>query len=297
MSSKKKLSREVPFAEVSKSKELSLASHYIEIGRYKQAKDILEDLLSENPNDGSILYLLASCYYFLEQYLDALELVQEALNKGFALENCNCLMGQIFVDTKKFIQAEECFLAALAINPRDAETIAAYGNLMIATGHEKKAIKLLEEALSIEPDNPIVLHYNLKIHFSKDKNRYHQIKFLEDYMESASSEVSKLIHLGLYHVLRKQHWTARQLFKEAFLLDPTSKHLQEILDEFHPIYMPLYFVEKIGGPAVLWIGMVLIFMISEYFDIYYIATPLAIIYIVFCIYSWVVPYIFKKYFR
>lgn len=169
--------------------------HYLEIGRYPKAKELLTSLLRNDPQNNELLYLMAYSCFCLDQYSEAKEVCKEALINGFSTEKCNSLLGQIHNNLKEYPEAEKCFLEALRINPQNAPVMAAYSNLMLVTGHEEKAVALLQEALRLNPDDNVVLSFSF-YHFLAKNKRQEQLKSLEQYMTVSNNEVNKLIKLG-----------------------------------------------------------------------------------------------------
>lgn len=270
--------------------------HYIQIGRYEQAQDSLVRLIGVDPNNGELLYLMACCCYGLEKSEDAFLYCSEALKNGFSAEDCNSLLGSIYIDLNRYVEAEQCMLEALRLNPQNASLLARYGYLMLKTGHEKKAKKLMEEALRIEPDDEEVLKYNFYYYLAKNK-KTEQMEVLHQYFIYSNNEVRKLIHLGLANLFSKNYKSARENFREAFLLDPTNEAILELLRETdynsNFLFLPQRIILKIGGPAVAWIAvMALLFILNTLkFDIAVVTVGL--LWVTLCLYTWATPLIYK----
>lgn len=272
------------------------ALHYLQIGRYEQAQVSLIRLIGVTPNNGELLYLMACCCYGLEKMEDALYYCSEALKNGFSPEDCNSLLGSIYIDLKRYVEAEECMLEALRLNPQNAALLAKYGYLMLTTGHEKKAKRLMAEALRIEPHDEEVLKYHFFYYLAKD-NKTEQMEILHQNILYSSDEIRKLIYIGLADLFSKNYKSARENFRQAFLLDPTNELVLDLLSETEYnssiLFLPQRVIDKIGGPAVAWIAvMVLLFTLNKLkFDMGVVV--LSIVWIVLCLYTWVTPLIYK----
>lgn len=277
-------------------KTLQEVFHYIHMARFGQAMEKLVQPLAESPNDGRLLYLLAICEHGLDRNEEALISCREAFQKGFSAEYCNFLLGKICVELKKLVEAEECFLEALRINPRNAEVIANYGFLMLKTGHDQKGAQLLDEALRLEPDNETVLHYNFYRRLESDK-RDEQARILEQYLNSSDSEVRKLVNVGLSDWFAGDYRSARENFRQAFLLDPTNAGILSILREVarqsHILFLPHRLVDKIGGPAVVWVIFVASVLIMGRLGWYIGVAVVVMLYLFYVAYSWAAPVIYK----
>lgn len=277
---------------------LNQANHCLGIGNFKKAKEILLSLLAEEPNSGELLFLTGYCLFCLGESDKALDFCIEALSHDWDPEVCNMLLGDIYMDMQRYVEAEECYLTSLNLNPQNAEVMAAYGLLMLKTGYEGKAAKLLEEAIRLEPENEVVLNYNFHYYLAKDK-KDEQVRIIEQFLISSDSEVKKLVNIGLHDLFREEYNSARENFRQAFLLDPTNKNILQILNELdkqtHVLLKPLQFIDSLGGPAVMWFVFIISFFSLRALDLDIPALVLGMIYLIYVIYSWTVPHIYNKF--
>lgn len=278
-------------------------SIYIDMHRYEQALDKLKTILSYNPTHGRALYLTALCYTNTGYNDEALELCTESLQNGFSAEDCYYLMGSIYKDRNQFAKAEEHYLACLHINPLKASAISSYALLMLKTGHKKKAKKLIDEAMKIDPSNEIVLH-NVFIYCIYSGNKKAQTDSLQKYVNNTSNDVWKLISIGTYNKHNKKYTLARENFREAFLLDPTNYDLLSLLEEMdiltHWFFFPYRLIQKAGGTGVVFLGFVLVIIIGCTFIPPALTKIIIWLFLLFNIYGYLTPFAyntFKKYRR
>ncbi len=272
------------------------AIHYINIGRYEKSIEILFDLLSEDPDSGYYLYLAAKCYYCVDNYSEALKYCAESIEKGYGIEDCKFLMGQIHSEFKNYSLSEECYLEVLRLNSQNAAAFAAYGMLMLKTGHEKKAVKLLDEAMRLDPQNEIVLHYKFMYYLVKDKPK-EQLSTLKNYMVYANDEKNKLIKLGIYNMYNQKPKEARENIRQAYLMDPTDNDVLQLLKEVcidsSIIHLPQRLIQRVGGPVVLWISFIILVVVLRSLKLYTIQMYVVLIYLVIVVYTWITPLINK----
>jgi len=277
-------------------KAMMEVNHYLDMGRAEQALEKGMKLLSHYPENGFLLYKIARCHYLLDQYEQAIHFTREALRVGFAEEYCYFLLGVTYLESGKYVESEEAFLHALRHNPGDADSLAAYGYLMLLTGHEDKADRLLEEALRIDPENSNVLHYQLMFSVAKEKFD-EQDQFLEQYVQVADSEKNKLIHMGMTELSRKNFKQAREYYRQAFLMDPTDARILEILKDLdeatHFLFFPQRLIMKLGGPIPVWLGFIVLMFVLNWLDWGVAASIIAPVYLVLVILSWTTPLIYK----
>lgn len=275
---------------------LNEAQHYYAMERYEKSLDKLDQLLSMHPNDSEILYMTANSLFCLNRYDEATEYCRQALTNGFFAVDCYYLLGQIFMEINQYVEAEAHFLEALRNSSERADIMAVYGYLMIKTGHDKKARRLLEEALSIDPSDEVVLQYHFYYHLAKN-DRNDQVEALKKYLQTSDSEVRKLIQIGIMEYSNDNYKVARENFRQAFLLDPTNEEILSSLKELEQaasiFYFPQRMIDKIGGPAVVWIGMIIFVLSLRALGFPKAAGIVSVIYIVICVYSWMVPFVYK----
>lgn len=264
------------------------AIHYYDISRYEQCIKVLHELLSSYPNDSHGLLLIAHCYYNLDRYDEAIEYCKQSAIGNLLVEEVAFLLGKIHMEKKKFAESERNFLEVLRVNPSNPSALSFYGLLMFKTDNEKKAKKLIDEAMRIDPNNPDVLHVNLVFFMYKNK-KHHQITALEKYLDSASSDFSKVIHIGIYNLHNKNYTQARENFRQAFLMNPTDTEILGILRELERrcsiFFIPIRFIGTVS-PAILWIGFIVCVFIFTKLELDFIATAILILYLSLAVYSW-----------
>lgn len=279
-------------------KILNEATIYMDMHRYEQALSKLKQLLSYGPNNGRALYLMSLCYFNLNQNEKSLEFCNESLNNGFSASDCQYLLGRIYTNLLNYAKAEDHFLECLNINPKQASALSYYGILMLRTRRYKKALKLMNEAMEIDPTNEIVLH-NMFVYYMNTGYKKRQIDSLESYVNTASNEISKLINIGLYNVHIKDYPTARENFRQAFLLDPTNQYTLDLLEEIdllsHWLFIPYRLMYKAGGPLVFIVGFILFEIIGRAFLDPHLLIKISKLFILFSAYIGFTPYIFNAF--
>ncbi|MDF2606802.1 MAG: hypothetical protein K0S34_997 [Bacillales bacterium] len=279
-----------------KEKKLSAIKHLLNIERYEDAEIHIKDILVQNPFDPDGLYFMAVVHFSRLEYELARNTCQEALEHGYDEATCHHFIATIYKYEKDYNNAEQFYLTALEMEPQNGEILASYGYLMFITGFEKKALALLENAYQLEPHSARVNQYVLDYYFAKSDSEK-QLVFLKSAMESASDDVQKLINIATYHALRDEDKEAREYYRQAFLIDPKNHSLLDLLSDIdervHILYLPLRLMNKIGGPAVVWGVFMLSFLILNLTKQYVILFPLISLYLLFVVYSWIAPLLYK----
>ncbi|WP_036130316.1 hypothetical protein [Lysinibacillus sphaericus] len=264
--------------------------HYFDIGKYNQVIELVKEELQDHIENSMLWYMLGYSNYTIDEFDDAEEQLHEAMRLGHDEEIVFYVLGHLYMETEKWQEAEASFLEVLCLNPNDAETHASYAVLMKKTGHRKKAKLLIEKALELDPENAYVLrkHFTLEgVHGDKQQ----QVLALEQYMNSADSELAKLLHLGNNASFRHNDKEAKEYYRQAYLLQPEDKNLLSILEEMefsgHPLLALNRIIERFGGAPVFWlIGVgttfTLLFLGFEDIGILWMKC-----YIVLALYTWI----------
>ncbi|MGZ0050644.1 tetratricopeptide repeat protein [Brevibacillus gelatini] len=277
------------------SRHYQLGKHYYDMNRYEQAKEHLREALAEAPTNPTVLYMLSYCEFELGNVEEAYELCVDVLQKGLVTEYVYQLLALILQSQKKWYEAEQALLQALALNPQEPGIIATYAYLMLQTGHVKKARLLMEEAKRLDPQDSTVLHYQFYIDLIVS-NKKQQQKTLQSYVEVEDDELYKLIKIGEEAYFRDDYKTAKENLVQAFLLDPTNERIKEMLDaidkETHIVFWPNRLVDKLGGPIGMWVVFAVILFLISYlapFALGYFAVG----WLVFAVYTWISPLVYK----
>ncbi|MBO8172053.1 MAG: tetratricopeptide repeat protein [Bacillaceae bacterium] len=283
------------------AKTKQIIYHYLEIGRFETALDYIKQALENSPDDPELYYYMGYVFYRQDRNEEAVEVLHQALSYGDEYqEEIYLLLASICIDADQWVEAEENLLKVLELNPNNAEAHAHYAYLMKKTGHKEKAERLIQEAHRLDPDDEQVLRY---AHLMKlgDKDKEEQFFLLERFIEQADNQVSVHLQLGLHELFRERHGQALKHFKEAYLLDPTNQFLAEVVKELeqdtHFLYAPLRWVNKIGGPAVLWIIAIAISLAGQLLGLDKFVAVFIGIYLIYAIYSWTVPLLLKIYYK
>ncbi|MEJ8544518.1 tetratricopeptide repeat protein [Brevibacillus borstelensis] len=272
------------------------AMHLYQMGRYEQAKEKFMPFLARSQEDGQLLFFVAYCSFKLDQLDEAETFAREALRVGYFGEEVYSLLGIICKAKGAYAEAEEFFLTGLSHNPQDGDLLAQYAYLMLVTGYEEKAKLLMAEAMRIDPESEVVLHYHYHFLRAYDEVEAQQ-ETIRKYNEIAGSDVDKLLKMGLAALDRGHYREARECYRQAYLMDPGNKQLLQAIEEIdeiiHPVFLPNRLLHKTGGPVIWWICFIGALFLCSRLDWNTAGEILAMVYIPFCIYTWVSPLIYR----
>lgn len=278
-------------------KETSLIEHYMNLNRFEDAAPLIENLLRQDPNDDYALFKMALVQYCRDNNNEAILLFKEALLNGYDELACYYFLGCAYVEENRFQEAENAFLTALHHDPEDAETYAAYAELMFKTGYEEKALALYEKAKQLDPENEKVNQHILHYYFAKSDSEK-QLEYLKNVIDTSTGEIQNLLNTAAYHLLRGEDKEARELARQAFLLDPTNKKVLEVLAELdqdtHPMFFPQRLMQSAGGPAAVWLEFIVVSFILKFFELNVLLVVYVCLYVLFVIYTWIAPILYKR---
>jgi Tfp pilus assembly protein PilF len=279
-----------------KENDAAVIAHYFNLGRYEAAAPIIEKVIRQNPEDSTALFQMAVVEMSRNHFSEARETCREALRFGYDEITAYHFIGSTYQHEGKLTEAEEAFLTALEKDPLNGELIASYGRLMLQAGHDQKALALLEQAREIEPYSERVNQFLLDFYFAKSDLKMQQ-EYISNVLETSADEVQNLTNMAMFHVLKGEVKEARECYRQAFLLNPEDENILTLLQYYdsliHPLFAPQRFMEKVGGPAVVWIAFMVISFALKSLDLYIPLFIFAVIYILYVIYTWITPLIYK----
>jgi tetratricopeptide (TPR) repeat protein len=152
----------------------------------------------------------------------------------------------------------------------------------------------MAEAMRLDPENAVVLNYQLMFHIFEN-NKNHQVDTLHRIINSTSSELIKLINLGIYNIHNKNYKTARENFRQAFLLNPTDKDLLATLEDLDKncsiLFLPNRLIDKIGAPIV-WLSFIALIIILGFLNLKTLQGAIALVYVSLALYTWIARFLY-----
>ena len=254
------------------SKELiQKADFLIERKRFKEAADLIRQVLSNNPNEPMALSLMAICQEDLESPQKAIEIAKRAIevdaNVAFSWQ---VLCGLLLRNNawRRRSEIEQIFETWGRLSERALLWIQRYITYLLMKREIVKAKDLLKEGLSRFPNDPPLLA--VKGCFLVDENNMQGAREMLELVGELDPN-SKEFWLLKYRIEYKLNdlEAAQKSYEEVLKIDPTDEdHIEDykkILHIRHP-FSKFLFLSKLNGIVILPIvGLALVAFIVSIF--------------------------------
>ncbi len=281
--------------------ELFKIERLLEVGRLREAGELIGKALAEDPDDVDIRTAAGRLYYLANDNDEARAQLQSALVNAPKHRVARFMLHLVHVEEEEFDQAEALITELIREEPANATFLALYARLMVLTFHIDKARALLEEAYRLDPHDREARFVNLLIAVV-ERRRGDADEQLADLLRESPDDQRVL--WSLYRVLceRRRHRAAFAIGQQLLRLQPTNTSLIEALVELrtltHWVAIPAYPFTRWGWGAVAaaWItAIVVIRAIAKVNPP--LAGTLGLIYFVYVVYTWVYPPLLKRWIR
>jgi len=123
-------------------------------GKTKEGAEILQKMLQADPSNVDIYVNLSQIYLQGKKYADAEKILQRAEDRKLDSERLKFQLATIYERQKDFDKAESIFKEVLKDNPKNAVVLNYIGYMLADRGIRlQEAVKYVEEALAIDPNN------------------------------------------------------------------------------------------------------------------------------------------------
>ncbi len=271
------------------------AWHWYERRRPDRARGAIAHGLRLNPEHIELRRLLATLAYEDDLDDEARTQVQAILRDAPEDRAARLLLAKIETSLGQHARAEELLLDLLRDYPDDANLISQYAHLMLKTLHLDKAKALAAEALRRDPDGeyPLVIATLCDIVSGKRLPDQRALSELLDrhphIRATALMLISALLQAG-------KSAEAQRISAELIRVDPRDRIALSVAKEIayvrHWSMRPLLPFQRWGWAGVIGMWALVAVLIRVIPPIY--VTPLALSYLLYCIYSWVWPGILRR---
>lgn len=140
-----------------------MAQQYLRSHQLKPAIEALEKSLKQQPDFPESIALLAGIYYQQKKFEQVVSLLRKPLIKDPRNYQFLSLMGHSLCALKKFEDAIKYLERARMENPKDLNVLNQLARIYYFYGKTTKALELVNESLSIKPEQPQIIALKDKI--------------------------------------------------------------------------------------------------------------------------------------
>lgn len=205
-------------------KQLALSSAFI--GKNQEAKALFRKILTMNPRDFGSYLSLANLLQLDSAYTQVLQVFQKGLEQFPGNATLLLKEAQNYYLMNKYEKAAADYELYLQSNDTLVNIRKEYGVNLFLSKKEEKALKILEPALYLAPNDPIIAMYVGLC--------YKNLKDFENarvYLELAARLAVPGYQSGIFESLAQVHGMQRQfpqaiaMYKKAYELDETNHEL------------------------------------------------------------------------
>ncbi len=269
--------------------------------RYAAARDILGKVLPNYPDSPALLQYAAWIDWFEDKVEEALATVERILEIEPGSYSARFLLARIRAEQDQYAEAESVLIELLKEYPEEPALYAFYARIMLQTFHVGKAEKLANEALRRAPDHQDALNVHVLCGFIASPGN-EQRERLQKLLREHPDQLDTTLRLVQLLVDQGKHREAYQLSRELVRHSPDNEGLVEMANELrrasHWSLVPLWPIQKWGWAASIgiWLAVVVLLrseiLVDTPFEGY--QAPIALVFLVYVVYSWVWPPLLKR---
>lgn len=280
--------------------------------RHEQAAEQLKYLLANEPNIGEAHALLALCW--LENrdlWHDATREAQQAIHLEPDNPMAHYVLACVFDKRERLNEAKEAILEAIRLDPGQPSFHAMHASLLSQSHQWQASLDAANIGLMLDPEN--VACANLRS-FALER-----LGKTQDALAESEKAVSRAPDSGHAHAMRGwallnsgMYREAQEAFREALRLQPTNEFartgMMQALNSNNFLFRMMFrfysFASRLGATSQ-WILVFGLFFGNRFLQAFANANPewqpfvlpITIIYLLFCMLSWIVNPIFNAFLR
>lgn len=197
----------------------------LEQGRYKEAEEVLSELLHQNPNHPFVLSMCARAAIGLNQADKALELVETAIGIAPEIDYFFYLKANILVHLERFDDAENSLQEAINIDPSKAESHALWAAIKLVRKQYTTALEMANKALELDAENLQALNTRSTA-LLKLNRKEESYKTIADALQEDPNDADTHANVGWNLLEAGDHKKALEHFKESLSYDPNNRNAQ-----------------------------------------------------------------------
>ena len=278
------------------STSLARAQALLETGRADQALRELSTLPAEDALNVVAMRLRCAALSHLDRWTEVGDAARAGLGAVGPDPDLLYWLGRAEQRAGRPAVAERVLLDGLALAPADVDLLCAYADLCLENGQVDKAAKLVGLAAAQEPGAPMVYATRVQVAYARGDDREAQ-RISREFVGAYPDNPAAHALLGSVSASRGQVGAAYAGFRQAAATMPTEQVFAESALEMrtarHPLMLPLRPILRFG-PVRTWLVVVLSVFALRAAGLPALAGVLGLTWLVYCVYSWVVPPLVRR---
>jgi len=272
----------------------------IDVRRYVEAKEQIRNAITATPNNAELFYASAYIAWMLDENSEGIELCNQGLTHDPESFGLLYIKFNLLKAENEFALAEEIIIQLLAREPRNADYLCGYADLMMRTFHLEKARRLCDEALRVEPEHSAAKSLSYLLNIINNNSNQSDAELAE--LVRLDPESEHLLSLIVHNLIEKKKYSqAQQVTQELIRIDPKDEDYIELAIELksfnHWTSIPNWLFNRFGWPAsiIAWAGVILLSKVIDQENPWLIWVLYG--YIAWVVYSWVQPPLLIRWLR
>jgi tetratricopeptide (TPR) repeat protein len=265
-------------------------------GRPEQALTQLSMLPANEVTGSYAMQLRCAALSQLDRWTEVGDAARAALAANGPDPDLLLWLGRAEHEARRDQQAERAFLDGLALAPNDVDLLCAYADLCASDGQLEKAGKLVDLAAARAPQAPVVYATRIQLAHARGDDREAQRISREFVGAHPDNPVAHAL-LGGTSAARGHVDAAYEGFRQAAAARPTEQVFAESAMELrvarHPLMRPLRPILRFGALKT-WLVAVTLIIGLRAIGLPVLGGLLGFVWLAFCVYSWVVPPLVRK---
>jgi Tfp pilus assembly protein PilF len=215
------------------SKEIERAEHLLSIGRYKEAKKIVVQLLGMQQHS-HLFQLLGACEMGLGNFEAARRAVEQCLALDAENDFGHFLTSVLESERERWSESEKAIGRALEIDPTHVPYLCQLARVQLAKGNPDAAAKAIEQGLRLDPNNVDLLRLKTNQHFAQFDNTQAMDTLMEALREDPTNS-ALLTTLGYRQLDFKEYEKAKETLTNALIHNPSNETARQGLAEAYKV--------------------------------------------------------------
>jgi predicted Zn-dependent protease len=275
---------------------LQMAGHWLQIGHPERTLDELHGLTGDAALDYRAYLFRGAALHALDRNAEAIDVLRDGMAQHGPFLPMLHVLGSSLRCEGRLPEAEAAFLQGLSLDPNDPDLMIGYAHVCLAAGQAEKASALVERAASHAPESAVVSAARAQVAFALGNDRDMHRHSTEALSHDPEDPGARALH-GTASMLTGDPRSGYTSLASAAASQPGDADLRAAAREAklinHPLLLPLRPFARFN-PLVVWIGAVAVIYGLRAAGLAPLSFAFAMIWLAFCVYSWVVPPLVRR---